>query len=130
MFDNNYFDLNKELILFEYKNKDCHIKIKYNQMQDFMNQKTFNKISFILSNNKINIIIEKENDKNKLVKTFDLKMDSIKKFYLMKNFYGQIKKITINYTKQNINEIFEPFLLNDNGYLYKLKNSKKIMIMT
>ena len=80
MFENNYFDLNKELILFEYKNKDCHIKIKYNQMQDFMNPKTFNKISFILSNNKITIIIEKENDKNKLVKTFDLKMDYIKNF--------------------------------------------------
>ena len=52
-------------------------------------------------------------------------MEYIKHFYLMKNFFGQIKKIAINYAKENINEIFEPYLLNDKGYLYKLRNSEK-----
>ena len=132
-------------------------------------------IIIIIKYNEIIVQIkENENDKDPYILNYSgLLIEKIKTFYLLENFYGQIKNIKIIKTKNNIkndeilkenmnkdnnktqkkkekkkkkevnkkentkilpqkedlielfNEIFEPYPLCDNGYLYHRKNNEQ-----
>ena len=126
---NNYFSFNNNLILFLVENDDNSFKIDYNQIKDFVKDKIFNKFILKITKNEIKIKIKlKENENETIIeKNFKVNFEYIKEFYIFKNFIGQIKNIKIKCEEQNkiiINEIFEPYLLNDNNYLYHRKNDK------
>ena len=124
-----YFDFNKNLILFENDDNENHIKIENTQIEDLIRDKNINQINFKISKYLIKIIIE-INDGITIEKKVECNLNSINQFYLLKNYYGQIKNIKIKYQsddhgEKEINEIFEPCLLNDSGYLYQKTNKEK-----
>ena len=133
----NFYNFRKNLIIFEYDNNKPLMDI-YNNIIDFNDKNSISKI--IVSLKKESIVIEleiknKDNDKNtyKLENKLDSKFNDIKKFYLLKNFFGQIKEINVEYLIGNkvINDIFQPYIINDYGYLYcvnKIYNREKINI--
>ena len=60
-----------------------------------------------------------------------MNIDTKKEIHLLKNFFGQIKNIELIYKDNNnnnaiiINEIYEPYPINDSGYLYYKNKIKK-----
>ena len=57
--------------------------------------------------NTITIEIEdEENEKNAKQKKYEIKFNTIHKFYLLKNYYGQIKNIEIWYHINNSDNIY------------------------
>ena len=135
---NNYLDFNKNLILFLIGDKNkVTFKIKYNQLENLFKNKTVNKIILILSLN--NLAIGINENKVSDFENFKVQIDEIKKCKILSNFYGQINNIRIYASLNNknkkdknkdkkiiIDEIFEPYLINDKGNLYhKLSETKK-----
>ena len=126
----NYYDFNKNLIIFECNNNNIPLIIENNKVLDSINNKnkSINRMTLILKKDGIEIKLEinnkDENNKISIIKKeFKTKLDEINKFFILKNFFGQIKYIEILYSTNNkenniINEFFRPYILNDNGYLY------------
>ena len=130
-FDNTNFAFNKDLIFLEYDNS---FKIEYNQLKEIEKFNNMNKITFIILKNKINLQIEGKTKDNSIINkefNFELNIDTKKEMNLLKNFFGQIKNIELIYKDTNnnnaiiINEIYEPYPINDLGYLYYKNKSKK-----
>ena len=78
----------------------------------------------MIKKDSIKIILEikdknKDNNLSKIEKEFEFDFEDVKKFYLLKNLYGQIKFIQIAYiTKtKTIKQFFYPYIMNDNKYL-------------
>ena len=128
----NFYDCNKNLIIFECFDDNKPLIIEYNKIIDSMNNKSINKIILVLQKDMIRIVLEinnegKNNEIPKIEKKFKVKLDNIKNFYLLKNFYGQIKFIQVNYiiNDEIIKEVFYPYIINDSGHLY---NNNQISI--
>ena len=130
-FDNTNFVFNKDLIFLEYDNS---FKIEYNQLEKIEKFNNMNKITFIILKNKINLQIEGKTKDNLNINKefkFELNINTKKEMNLLKNFFGQIKNIELIYKDTNnnnaiiINEIYEPYPINDLGYLYYKNKSKK-----
>ena len=118
----NFYEFNEKLILFEYENKP--FLIKYNEIIESNNNKSINEIIYMIKKDSIKIILEikdknKDNNLSKIEKEFEFDFEDVKKFYLLKNFDGQIKFIQIAYiTKtKTIKQFFYPYIMNDNKYL-------------
>ena len=113
------FNLNENLILFQIEDDKNSFKIEYNEIEGLIKQKPFKIFTLIISSNTITIDLENE-EKMKKEKKFEIKFNTIHKFYLLKNYYGQIKNIEIWYRRSDdiIDLLFEPYILNDNSYLY------------
>ena len=109
--------INNKLILFD----NNHDKVEYNEIESLLNNKEIKKITLFISSNKIKIEINNKEQDNIFIEK-QIENKSIKKFYLLKNFYGQIKNLTLKYNQNNKNEyninvLYEPYILNDSGYI-------------
>ena len=149
----NYFFKKEKLIIFqtEEEEKYIEIEIKYN----LINKKEGQEIEISLIFDSKGIILILKNDKKKEFNRFNYQkqITSLKRFYLLKKFFCQIKSIeliqteivkqekkdnkipsqkikqqkTINKKEDKIsliNEIIEPYPLCDNGYLYHQNNNQ------
>jgi hypothetical protein len=128
----NYFTYSKNFILF----RTDKIKLEYDtaKINEYMEQIKNIQINLTFYDKKISLkIIDGENNGIlELVEDREIKI--INSFYLLENFYGQIKSIEFetlinNNSKRKdssvlINEIFEPYLLSDDGYLCHRDNHK------
>ena len=133
----NYYNFGKKLIIFEYDNNKP-LMAQYNNIIDFNGNKPINKIILTLKKNTIIIKLEVKDDNDdsniyKLQNNFEVELNKIKKFYILKNFFGQVKSIEVQYLMngKDINEIFQPYIINDNGFLYrfnKIYNKEKEII--
>ena len=124
------FNLNKNLILFQIEDDKNAFKIKYNEIESLFKEKLFKIITLIFSSNTITLKIEEEeNEKNPKEKQIEIKFNIIHKFYLLKNYYGQINNIHISYQNNSCDDItnlvFEPYILNDNGHIF-YRNINKV----
>ena len=117
-FDNTLFGLDGGLILFSIENNNITYKLDYKKINQIIDNKSFNKIVLEILNNKI-IIKFCNNNEDINNGYFDIKIDVIQKFFLLENFYGQLKNLEIGIRSQveEINNYFEPYLINDNGYI-------------
>ena len=145
LFNNISSVLNKNLILFRVEN-DSTFDLNWSFIENYINKEKKVKIIFIVFQLKeITIKIkekekekEKENEKDEF--SFFLKINkdinTIKDFNLLENFYGQIQYLELIENKKDINnnedilidEIFKPYPLADDGYLYhisQIKNENK-----
>ena len=126
-------NMNNKLIIFQIEDNKHPFQLDYNQIEKLSNQKEIKQISLTITLKKIIIeITDKEQGNNFFGKELDKKFNTINKFYLLKNFYGQIKNVAfIQNKKKKDNKpditkaLYEPYILNDNGYLnYKEINDK------
>ena len=133
-FNNTNFALNEDLIFFEYKDINNSFKFEYNQLKEIEDINNLNKITFIFSEKKIKLQLEGKTKDNEIItknSEYNLNININKEFYLLKNFFGQIKNIEIIYkdiinnNEIIINNISEQFPLRDSGHLYFKNKSKK-----
>ena len=132
-----YFNINENSFIFKTEDK-IPFKIKFSQIENILKEEK--PISIFIKFDLKEIIIkledkdeDKKKDEENNLNSFEIKMNhnisNIKDFYLLENFYGQIKSLEIIIIKKdnnnNIHEIFEPYPLPDNGFLYHRNNNKK-----
>ena len=130
---NMIIDVNNDLILFRLEN-DSNFDIKFSEIEKKLKGKNVKIINLIFKSKKVIIQIrEKENSKDFIEIKLKKDIKVIKNFYLLENFYGQIKRIEINLSQKEknnketilIDKRFEPFILDDEGNLYFNPNSEK-----
>jgi len=111
--NNIIFKINKNLIFIrieDEENKEKVVKIQptSNGMENIINNlKRIEEMKIIiyLKNIKIQFFYGEDNYGTQ----FNVNFESMKEFYLLENFYGQVKIIEIN------NRVFEPYLLKEDG---------------
>ena len=130
----NFSKFNENCILFRIDD-EIPFELQFSSITNL----TKDKIKLILITFRLNIIeikVEMEDDNLKPYENkINTNINKIKNFYLLENFYGQIKSFEINNkTNKNENidnnneiilfdEIFEPYPLSDDGILYHRKNN-------
>ena len=130
----NFNELNKDLILISSKKEKNNFKITFEDYQKKIGKNIpLQKIKIKIIQNIVNIIIS--NDDKESFGNYDLKFeeiyeDNIDELYILENYFGQIKKISIALfqTKKNINYDYElyPYLLSDNSLYYDTTFIKRI----
>ena len=115
--NNIIFKINENLILFRNEDEEniensFIIQQTSKGMENIINNlKKIEKIKITIDLNIVNIQCYYE--KINYGTQFEINFESLKEFYLLENFYGQVKKIEI--TLNDSNKVFEPYLLKDNG---------------
>ena len=115
--NNIIFKVNKDLIFFRIEDQEDNEKsFKIQQTSKGMENIINNlkeidiiKIAIYLNKIKFQFYCGKDNYGTQ----FQINFESIKEFYLLENFYGQVKKIEI--THKDCNKVFEPYLLKEDG---------------
>ena len=132
LLNTKFFAYTKNFIVF--RNKDIKIENDCKHSKDIIKEKKNIIIHIIFFHKKTEFtIIDSENIK--LFKlAYDKEIKNINTFYLLENFYGQVKSIEFKIIKKKSNnkkddsllfdEIFEPYILSDDGYLSHRDNNK------
>ena len=109
-------DFNQNLILLRIADKEFPFELKYEKIKHLIGGELT--ITFRLNF----IIIQQESYDISIGTEFKTDIELVQELYLLENFYGQIKSIEIlqigNDKKIIINEVFEPYLSSDDGYLF------------
>ena len=109
-------DFNQNLILLRIADKDFPFELKYEKIKHLIE----GELTITFGLNLINI--QQDNSDISMGTELKTNIELIQELYLLENFYGQIKNIEIlqigNDKKIIINEIFEPYLSSDDGYLF------------
>ena len=119
----NFFDfLNDELVILSIENQKNNFTLKFNDVKELFNRNDkINSVILFIMNKEIKITVENEGNDN-ATKKFDVHIESIDNCYILKHFYGQIKRINVIFKtindKDPVDTIFEPYLINDEGYLH------------
>ena len=117
-----YPDFNQDLVLLRITDNNNPFELKYEEIKHLLKDE----LTITFSLNLINVK-QKINDVS-IGNEFRTEIESIQELYLLDNFYGQIKSIEIlqigNDKKIIINEIFEPYLISDDGYLFHRPNKE------
>ena len=116
-------EFNQNLILLSIKDNNSPFELKYEKIQHLIKDE-IGELTITFGLNFINV--QQENNDISVGTEFKTDIELIQELYLLENFYGQIKNIEIlqigNDKRIIINEIFEPYLSSDDGYLFhKLK---------
>ena len=115
--NNIIFKINENMILFRNEDEENNensfiIQQTSNGMENIINNlKKIEKIKITIDLNKVNV--QGYYGKVNYGTQFKVNFESLKEFYLLENFYGQVKKIEI--TPKDSNKVFEPYLLKENG---------------
>ena len=125
------FNLNENSILFRIENNP-NFDINFSLIKNKLKDKKGNIFIINFKLNEINITIkEEENEDESIDLKYEKEIASLYRFLLLENFFGQIKHLELiqkQIEKNNeiilINEIYEPYLLSDDGYLYHISNIK------
>ena len=133
LLNNSYINYKKNLILFLTEG------ICINNINDLLKE-TDIKIIILINLQTISLTVM-NNKETISSKNFFYGIVKIKSFYLLENYYGQIKSIELIQINQNkngninntnnlntINEIFEPYILYDDRYLYHKNNNSFVQI--
>ena len=117
-------NFNDNLILFKIGN-DSNIELKLSEVNSLIKDDKIRIITLIFKSKKI-ILKVQENENNKIEENeIGKDITSLKEFYLLQNFYGQIKSFEFMHSEIDKNknenilfyEVFEPYPMTDDGYL-------------